>query len=122
SKIEVDEFLADTDPDAYERLVDRFLQSPQYGERMALVWLDAARFADSGGYQGDILRSMWLWRDWVINAYNRNVTFDRFTIEQLAGDLLPNSSIDQQIATGFHRNHRINDEDGIIHEEFRVEY
>ena len=119
---EVRRFANDDRPDAYERLVDRLLASPRYGERMALVWLDAARFADSGGYQGDILRSMWLWRDWVIDAYNAGMPFDQFTIEQLAGDLLPDTTQDQLIATGFNRNHRINDEDGIILEEFRVEY
>ena len=118
----VDAFLSDTSPAAYERVVDRLLASPRYGERMALVWLDAARFADSGGYQGDILRTMWPWRDWVIGAYNRNMPFDRFTVEQLAGDLLPHPTRAQRIATGFNRNHRINDEDGIIPEEFRVEY
>jgi Protein of unknown function (DUF1553)/Protein of unknown function (DUF1549)/Planctomycete cytochrome C len=119
---EIDAFLADDSPNAYEKVVDQLLASPRFGERMALVWLDAARFADSGGYQGDILRSMWLWRDWVINAYNGGMPFDQFTIEQLAGDLLPNPTIDQRIATGFNRNHRINDEDGIVLEEFRVEY
>ncbi len=119
---EVDALLSDTRPDAWERLVDRLLGSPAYGERMAQVWLDAARFADSGGYQGDILRDMSLWRDWVIRAYNDNMPFDQFTIEQLAGDLLDEPSEDQLIATGFNRNHRINDEDGIIFEEFRVEY
>jgi hypothetical protein len=119
---DVEQFLNDDRPDAYERLVDRLLASARYGERMAMVWLDAARFADSGGYQGDILRSMWLWRDWVIRAYNANMPFDQFTIEQLAGDLLPHPTQDQLIATGFNRNHRINDEDGIIFEEFRVEY
>jgi hypothetical protein len=118
----VDRFVSDAQPAAYERLVDRLLASPQYGERMALTWLDAARFADSGGYQGDILRSMWLWRDWVIKAYNSNMPFDQFTIEQLAGDLLPAPTEAQRIATGFNRNHRINDEDGIVLEEFRVEY
>ncbi len=119
---EVERFLADGQPGAYERLVDRLLSSPRYGERMALRWLDIARFADSGGYQGDILRSMWLWRDWVIDAYNRNLPFDRFTRQQLAGDLLPGTDQRHPIATGFHRNHRINDEDGIVPEEFRVEY
>ena len=119
---EADAFLGDNSPDAYERVVDRLLQSPRYGERMALDWLDAARFADSGGYQGDILRSMWLWRDWVIAACNQGLPFDQFTIEQLAGDMLVPPTQDQRIATGFHRNHRINDEDGIILEEFRVEY
>jgi hypothetical protein len=119
---EVDAFVSDVRPDAWERVVDRLLASPRYGERMAQVWLDAARFADSGGYQGDILRDMSLWRDWVIRAYNENKPFDEFTIEQLAGDLLDQPTQDQLIATGFNRNHRINDEDGIILEEFRVEY
>lgn len=119
---EVDAFLADSSPGAYEKVVDRLLASPAYGERMAMEWLDAARYADSGGYQGDILRSMWPWREWVIEAFNRNMPYDRFTVEQLAGDLLPNPTQQQRIATGFNRNHRINDEDGIIPEEFRVEY
>ena len=120
--VEADDFLADPNPDAFERLTDRLLASPRYGERLALDWLDAARFADSGGYQGDIFRTMWPWRDWVIGAFNRNLSFDQFTIEQLAGDLLPTPTRDQLIASGFHRNHRINDEDGIVLEEFRVEY
>ena len=119
---EIDDFLADAAPDAYGRLVDRLFASPHFGERMALEWLDVARYADSGGYQGDIFRTMWPWRDWVVAAYNRNLPFDRFTVEQLAGDLLPNPTREQRIATGFNRNHRINDEDGIIPEEFRVEY
>ena len=119
---EVDRFLKDDAPDAYERLVDRLLASPRYGERMGLGWLDAARYADSGGYQGDILRVMWPWRDWVIAAYNAGMPFDQFTTEQLAGDLLTDPTREQLIATGFNRNHRINDEDGIILEEFRVEY
>jgi hypothetical protein len=119
---EVDAFLADRSPDAYEKLVDRLLQSPRYGERMAARWLDAARYADTNGYQSDGERTMWRWRDWVIDAYNRNMPFDRFTIEQLAGDLLPNPSLDQMIATGFNRNHRGNAEGGIIPEEYAVEY
>ena len=119
---EVDAFLADSAADAYERVVDRLLASPRYGERMALDWLDAARFADSDGYQGDGHRTMWPWRDWVIRALNANMPFNQFTLEQLAGDLLPGSTSDQRIATGFHRNHRHNDEDGIIPEEFLVEY
>ncbi len=122
SPAEVDVFLGDSSPDAYERQVDRLLASHHCGERLALDWLDGARFADSGGYQGDIFRSMWPWRDWVINAFNRNQPFDQFTIEQLAGDLLENPTREQLVATGFNRNHRINDEDGIILEEFRVEY
>ena len=119
---EVEAFLADNSPDAAERRIDRLMCSPGYGERMAIDWLDAARFADSGGYQGDIFRTMWLWRDWVIGAFNQNMPFDQFTIEQMAGDLLPHPTREQLIATGMHRNHRINDEDGIILEEFRVEY
>jgi hypothetical protein len=119
---EVDAFLADTSPQAYERVVDRLLASPRYGERMASLWLDAARYADTSGYQSDGERSMWRWRDWVIDAFNRNLSFDRFTIEQLAGDLLPNATLDQHIATGFNRNHRGNAEGGIIPEEYAAEY
>ena len=118
---EVDAFLADDSAQAYEKVVDRLLSSPRYGETMALPWLDAARFADSDGYQNDGPRSMWRWRDWVIDAYNRNLPFDQFTIEQLAGDLLPNASLDQKIATGFNRNHRYNSEAGLVLEEFRLE-
>ncbi len=114
-------FLADTSPASYHRLVDRLLASPRYGERMAAVWLDAARYADTYGYQDDGERAMWRWRDWVIDAFNANMPFDRFTTEQLAGDLLPNASFDQHLATGFHRNHRANSEGGAIAEEFRVE-
>jgi len=118
---EVDQFLGDDSPDAYERLVDRLLASHRYGETMALPWLDAARYADTDGYQNDGPREMWRWRDWVIDAYNQNKPFDEFTIEQLAGDLLPNPSLDQIIATGFNRNHRYNSEAGIVFEEFRLE-
>jgi hypothetical protein len=118
---EVDSFLADNSANAYEKVVDRLLASPRYGEQMATHWLDMARYADSHGYQSDPERFMWRWRDWVINAYNSNMPFDEFTIEQLAGDLLPNPTIDQKIATGFNRNHRINGEGGIIAEEWRVE-
>src|SRR5947208_2337628 len=96
---EVDAFLADQSPAAYERVVDRLLHSPRYGERMAWDWLDAARYADSNGYQGDGDRTMWPWRDWVVRALNANVPFDRFTVEQLAGDLLPGASRDQKLAT-----------------------
>jgi mono/diheme cytochrome c family protein len=119
---EVDAFLQDGSADAYERVVDRLLQSPRFGERMASRWLDAARYADTNGYQNDGERVMWRWRDWVIAAYNRNLPFDQFTIEQLAGDLLPNPTLDQLIATGFNRNHRGNAEGGIIPEEYAVEY
>lgn len=119
---EIDAFLADNAPDAYERLVDRLLASPRYGEHMALPWLEAARYADTDGYQNDRLRYMWIWRDWVIRALNANMPFDQFTIEQLAGDLLPDRTLYQQIATGFNRNHRINSEAGSIPAEFHVEY
>jgi hypothetical protein len=119
---EVDAFLADKSSNAYEKVVDRLLQSPRYGERMAFPWLDAARYADSNGYQTDGERFMWRWRDWVINAFNRNMPYDQFTIEQLAGDLLPNATLDQKIATGFNRNHRGNSEGGIIPEEYAAEY
>ena len=113
---EVNAFVADSSPDAYEKVVDRLLSSPHYGERMAMRWLDAARYADTNGYQTDAERSMWRWRDWVIGAFNRNMPYDQFTIEQLAGDLLPNATRDQIIATGFNRNHRGNGEGGIIGE------
>ncbi|HUQ72596.1 MAG TPA: PSD1 and planctomycete cytochrome C domain-containing protein, partial [Planctomycetaceae bacterium] len=119
---DLDAFLSDTSPDAYERAVDRLLQSPRYGERMVWEWLDAARYADTNGYQGDPTRAMWYWRDWAVAALNVNQPFDRFTIEQLAGDLLPNPAQPQLIATGFHRNHMINGEGGRIAEESRVDY
>ena len=119
---EVDEFLADMSSDAYERLVDRLLTSPRYGERMTLDWLDAARYADTHGFNNDTTRYMWRWRDWTINAFNSGMPFDQFVTEQLAGDLLPNPTLDQRIATGFNRNHVINSEGGIIPEEYRVEY
>ena len=108
--------------ESYEDFVDRLLASPHFGERMAVDWLDAARYADTNGYFGDKPRQMWLWRDWVIDAFNRNQPFDEFTIEQLAGDLLPNATTSQRIATGFNRNHVANNETGIIDEEFRTEY
>ncbi len=119
---EIDEFLSDDAPDAYERVVDRLLASPRFGERFARPWLDAARYADTSGYQSDGDRSMWRWRDWVIEAFNDNKPFDEFTIEQLAGDLLPKPTLDQVLATGFNRNHRGNAEGGIIPEEYAVEY
>ncbi|MFQ5732163.1 MAG: DUF1553 domain-containing protein [Planctomycetaceae bacterium] len=118
---EVDAFLRDKSPNAYEKLVDRLLNSPAYGERMAWPWLDAARYADSNGFQGDPERTMWPWRDWLVKALNANKPFDRFTIEMLAGDLLPNATLDQKIATGFNRNHMINGEGGRIPEETRIE-
>jgi hypothetical protein len=109
-------FERDPGPDAYDRAVDRLLSTPRFGERMAVRWLNAARYADTNGYQTDAPRIMWRWRDWVIDAYNQNRPFDRFTIEQLAGDLLPGATLEERIATGFNRNHRGNGEGGIIPE------
>ncbi|MGV2339949.1 MAG UNVERIFIED_CONTAM: DUF1549 domain-containing protein [Planctomycetaceae bacterium] len=108
--------------DAWEKVVDRLLASPAYGERMAWDWLDAARYADSNGYQGDSDRTMWPWRDWVVDAFNRNLPWDQFTTWQLAGDLLPQATDEQRLATGFCRNHMINGEGGRIAEENRVDY
>jgi hypothetical protein len=117
---EVDAFVADQAPDAYERMVDRALADPGFGERWARVWLDLARYADSKGYGSDPLRTIWRYRDWVIDAFNNNLSYDQFTIEQLAGDLLSNPSSDQILATAFHRNTMANDEGGTDDEEFRV--
>jgi hypothetical protein len=119
---EVDDFLADTAPDAYERWVERFLRSPLYGEKMAQLWLDLARFGDTSGFHQDSTRQMWLWRDWVIDAFNRNMPYDQFSIEQLAGDLLPNATVAQKIASGFNRNTRFNEEGGVDPEEFVLRY
>ncbi len=119
---QVDAFLADDSPQAYQRVVDRLLASPHYGERMAFDWLDAARYADTNGYQTDGVRSMWPWRDWVVRAFNANLPFDQFTIWQLAGDLLPDATREQVLATGFHRNNRTSGEGGIVEEEFLAEY
>jgi hypothetical protein len=116
---EVDAFVADPRPDAYMLLVDRLLASPHYGERMALPWLDAARYADSNGFQQDGDTWQWMWRDWVVKALNADMPFDRFSIEQLAGDLLPDPTNDQKIASGFNRNHLLNGEGGAIPEEQR---
>ncbi|MEE3371095.1 MAG: DUF1549 domain-containing protein, partial [Planctomycetota bacterium] len=118
---EVDAFLLNDSPDAFERVVDRLLASPHYGERMAIPWLDAARYADTHGYLFDTERSMWRWRDWVIEAFNQNQPFDQFTIEQIAGDLLPNATQSQRTASGFNRNHLINNEAGAIPAEYLVE-
>jgi hypothetical protein len=118
---EVDEFVKDQASDAYEKLVDRLLASPHYGERQARHWLDLARYADSNGYTIDGKRAIWPWRDWVIAAFNKNMPFDQFTIEQLAGDMLPKASREQIIATGFHRNTSFNEEGGTNPEQFRVE-
>ena len=119
---EVEGFIADKSADAYEKLVDRLLTSPRYGERMAVDWLDAARFADTNGFHIDTARDMTRWREYVINAYNTNKPFDVFTTEQLAGDLLPNATIEQKVASGFNRNHMINFEGGAIPEEYHAAY
>src|SRR5439155_17375776 len=118
---EIDAFLNDRSPGAYEKVVDRLLSSPRYAERMALAWLDAARYADTNGFNNDEDRTQWPWRDWVIAAFNRNLFYDRFVLEQLAGDLLPNATLSQKVATAFHRNQVHNTEGGIIAEEYRVE-
>jgi mono/diheme cytochrome c family protein len=118
---EVDVFLADSRPNAYELLVERLLSTPQYGERWGRHWLDLARYADSNGFTRDFGRSIWKYRDWVIDAMNRDLPFDQFTIEQIAGDMLPDNRLDQRIATGFHRNTLINEEGGTDPEQFRVE-
>ena len=119
---EVQRFLDDSTPQAWDSLVDRFLADPAFGERMAWPWLDAARYADTNGFQGDNERTMWPWRDWVIEAFNRNLPFDDFTVWQIAGDLLPNATHEQKLASGFLRNHPINGEGGSIPEENRVNY
>ena len=119
---EIDAFVADRSPDAYEKRVDQLLASPHYGERMAMPWLDLARYSDSHGYHIDSLRDMWAWRDWVIKAFNQNMPYDEFTVDQIAGDLLPNATLDQKIASGFNRNHMITLEGGAIPEEYHVEY
>jgi len=109
---EVEEFLNDEKPDAYERLVDRLMASPHYGEKMALPWLDSARYADSNGYQQDGDTFQWIWRDWVVKAMNDNMPFDEFTVEQLAGDLQPHPTQEQKVATAFNRNQLLNGEGG----------
>ncbi len=118
---EIDDFLADTSPNAYEKLVNRLLSSPHYGERWGRWWLDAARYADTNGFEKDRDRSIWPYRDWVIKSFNQDKPFDQFTIEQIGGDLLPNSSLDQKIATGFLRNSMLNEEGAVEPEQFRVE-
>ena len=118
---EVDAFLADKSADAYAKVVDRLLASPRYGERMVWEWLAAARYADTNGYQGDPTRTMWPWRDWVIRAMNENLPYDQFITWQIAGDLIPNATQDQQLASAFNRNHAFNGEGGRIPEETRVE-
>jgi hypothetical protein len=118
----VDAFLEDNSPEAYEKVVDKLLDSDAYAERMALEWLDVARYADSHGLHADGIRMMWPWRDWVIKVYNENIPYDRFILYQLAGDLLSNPSKEQLLATAFNRIHPQNMEGGIVEEEFRVEY
>lgn len=117
-----DKFLADNSANAYEKMVDLLLQTPQYGEKMALHWLDIARYADSYGYQDDNIRTQWPWRDWVIHAFNKNIPYDQFISWQIAGDMLPNATKEEMLATGFFRNHKYTEEGGVIPEEYRVEY
>ena len=119
---DINNFLNDKSANAYENLVDKLLASESYAERMTLVWMDAARYGDTSVFHDDGPRTMWPWRDWVLNAYKSNMPFDQFSIEQLAGDLLPNATLSQKIASGFNRNHATTDEGGVIPEEFRVEY
>jgi hypothetical protein len=121
SPVEVDAFVQDASPDAYEKVIERLLASPHYGERWGRQWLDLARYADSNGYSIDAARSIWPYRDWVIRALNADMPFDDFVIDQMAGDLLPNATVDQKVATGFHRNTPINQEGGIDVEQFRVD-
>src|SRR5262249_38783750 len=119
---EIDDFLRDKRSDAYEKQAERLLESRRYGERQAQDWLDLARYADTSGYQHDIPRQVWKWREWVINAFNANMPFDQFTIEQIAGDLLPNATLAQKVATGFNRNHPTNSEAGEEEDEYRSAY
>lgn len=119
---EIDAYLADSNPEAYEKVVNRLLSSKAYGERQAMFWLDLARYGETQGYHHDSHRDMWHWRDWVLNAINQNLPFDKFTIEQLAGDLLPKPTRDQLIATGFHRNEMTTSEGGALPEEYMVKY
>ncbi|MFW5762513.1 MAG: DUF1549 domain-containing protein, partial [Cyclobacteriaceae bacterium] len=119
---QVDEYVNDNSPGAYEKLVDKLLSSPEHAERMAMEWMDVARYADSHGYHADGYREMWPWRDWVISAFAENMPHDRFISWQIAGDLMPDPSREQLIATAFHRNHPMTAEGGIVDEEYRVEY
>ena len=119
---QVDKFLSDDSPEAYEKIVDEFLASTAYGERWANYWLDVSRYGDTHGYQDDLPRVMWPWRDWVIHAFNKNLPYDQFVTWQLAGDLLPDANLEQILATGFNRNHKITQEGGVIPEEYRTEY
>jgi hypothetical protein len=119
---DMNRFAADSSDGAYEKMVDHLLQQPTFGEKMAIHWMDVARYADSHGYQDDNYRTQWPWRDWVIHAYNNNMPYNQFITWQLAGDLLPNSNAEQLLASGFNRNHKITEEGGVIDEEYRVEY
>ena len=118
---QVGQFMSDTSADRLEKVVDQLLRSKHYGEQMAVSWLDNARFADTNGYQNDFVRSMWVWRDWVIDAYNSNMPYDQFIIQQIAGDMLPESTTSQLIASGFNRNNPTVTEGGSIDEEWRIE-
>lgn len=118
----MDKFLADNSPGAYEKMVDELLAMPQYGEKMAVYWLDVARYSDSYGYQDDNIRTQWPWRDWVIHAFNENLSYDKFLTWQIAGDMLPGATLEQKLATGFFRNHKFTEEGGVIPEEYRIEY
>ncbi|MEO6232315.1 MAG: PSD1 and planctomycete cytochrome C domain-containing protein [Ferruginibacter sp.] len=117
-----DHFLADNADNAYEKIVDALLQTPQYGEKMAVHWMDVARYADSYGYQDDNIRTQWPWRDWVIHAFNKNIPYDQFITWQIAGDMLPDANKEEILATGFFRNHKYTEEGGVIPEEYRIEY
>ena len=114
--------MEDNSEDSYEKVVDRLLSSESYGERMASIWMDLSRYGDSHGYQDDTERVMWPWRDWVIHAYNKNLPYDKFMKWQIAGDMIPNATKEQILASGFNRNHKITQEGGVIDEEYRVEY
>jgi hypothetical protein len=118
----MDRFLKDQSANAYEKMVDELISMPQYGEKMAIHWLDVARYADSYGYQDDNIRTQWPWRDWVIHAFNQNIPYDQFITWQVAGDMLPNATKEQVLATGFFRNHKYTEEGGVIDEEYRIEY
>ncbi|MES1159212.1 MAG: PSD1 and planctomycete cytochrome C domain-containing protein [Bacteroidota bacterium] len=119
---EMDDYLADHSDNAYEKMVDHYLATPQYGEKMAVHWMDVARYADSYGYQDDNIRSQWPWRDWVIHAFNSNLPYNTFLTWQIAGDMLPNATREQILATGFFRNHKYTEEGGVVPEEYRIEY
>lgn len=118
----MDQFMADKSDKAYEKMVDALLQTPQYGEKMAVHWMDVARYADSYGYQDDNIRTQWPWRDWVIHAFNKNIPYDQFLTWQIAGDMLPDADKEKMLATGFFRNHKYTEEGGVIPEEYRIEY